>query len=121
MLRDLAGFRKIILKAGRTDLRKGIDGLSAIIRGEYGLDPLEEGTLFLFCGRKRTTIKGLLYEGDGFVLLTKRASNGYYQWPRTTNEAMALSKEEFKRFIEGYTIESTLHKYRRIMMNGEQI
>ena len=111
MLRDLAGFSKVILKAGRTDLRRGIDGLAAIIRGQYNLNPLEEGTLFLFCGRSRTTIKGLLYEGDGFLLLTKRASKGHYQWPRNTNEAMALSKEEFKRFIEGYTIQSSLHTY----------
>jgi len=63
MLREGAGFRKIILVCGKTDLRKGSSGLAAVIQLHYGLNALEEGTLFLFCGNNRSVIKGLLFEG----------------------------------------------------------
>ena len=99
MLKEGLGVKKIILRAGKTDLRHGIDGLAAIVKLVYGMDPLEEGTLFLFCGIRRDRIKGLLYEGDGFLLLTKRLSNGVYQWPRNSNEAKELSREAFSRLI----------------------
>ena len=59
MLKELAGIKRVVLICGKSDLRRGITGLSAYIRLNYGLDPLEEGTLFLFCGNKRDRIKGL--------------------------------------------------------------
>ena len=60
MLKEAAGVRKIMLKAGKTDLRRGIDGLAAIIRLSAGMDPLEKGTLYLFCGTRTDRIKGLI-------------------------------------------------------------
>ena len=61
-------FSKLILATGRSDLRKGIDGLAAMVRLKYGLDPLEKDTLFLFCGTRRDRLKGLLWTGDRFIL-----------------------------------------------------
>ena len=49
MLKEGIGFKKVILVCGKTDLRKGSSGLAAVIQYHYGLDALEEGTLFLFC------------------------------------------------------------------------
>ena len=48
MLKEAAGIRRVVLKMGRTDLRRGIDGLKAIIILN-GMNPLEVGTLYLFC------------------------------------------------------------------------
>ena len=59
-----ARVERIVIATGRTDLRRGIDGLATLIRLNYGRDPLD-GTLFLFCGSKKDRIKGLLFEGDG--------------------------------------------------------
>lgn len=117
MLRDASGFAKVIIKAGKTDLRRGIDGLVSIIRLEYGMDPLQEGTLFLFCGGKRSSIKGILFEKDGFLLIKKRLSDGVYQWPRDSDEARALSMDEFRRLMEGFTINSSIRVYERINKN----
>lgn len=114
MLKEGLGVKKIILRAGKTDLRHGIDGLAAIVKLVYGMDPLEEGTLFLFCGVRRDRIKGLLYEGDGLLLLTKRLSNGVYQWPRNSNEAKELSREAFSRLMDGFTVESSIRVYPRL-------
>ena len=62
MLKEAAGIQRVVLKTGRTDLRRGIDGLKAIIILN-GMDPLEKGTLFLFCGRRNDRIRGLTFEG----------------------------------------------------------
>ena len=62
MLKEAGGIRRIVLKTGRTDLRRGIDGLKAVI-SLNGMDPLEKGTLFLFCGRRNDRIRGLTFEG----------------------------------------------------------
>lgn len=76
MLIDSHNFRRVILAAGKTDLRKGIDGLAALVKSRFDLDPFESDVLFLFCGTSKRKIKGLLWEGDGFLLLYKRAENG---------------------------------------------
>lgn len=75
MLRDFKGADKVYIACGYTDLRKGIDGLAQMVEQEFRLDPFTN-TLFLFCGRRRDRIKGLYWEGDGFLLLYKRLENG---------------------------------------------
>ena len=107
MLKD-AKVKRIILKTGRTDLRLGIDGLASLVRFNYGLDPLEDGTLFLFCGVRKDRIKGLIFEGDGFCLVYKRLTSGRFQWPMNPDEARDISPELFDMLMGGYTIESSI-------------
>lgn len=107
MLRESTCFRKIYIACGRTDLRKGIDGLAAMIRQEFNLDPFEPNILFLFCGTKKDRIKGLVWEGDGFVLLYKRVNAGNFQWPRTTEEVASITPEQFHRLLDGLTVIET--------------
>lgn len=114
MLKEAEGIKRIIIKTGKTDLRLGIDKLASLIQMDYGLDPLEKGTLFLFCGNKRDRIKGLLYEGDGYLLLTKRLSQGAFQWPRDTAEAREMSREEYGDLMDGYTVETSLKTFRKL-------
>ena len=47
------------------------DGLARIIRFQFDLDPYDKNTLFLFCGKRTDRIRGLIWEGDGFLLLYK--------------------------------------------------
>lgn len=101
-------FSKLILATGRSDLRKGIDGLAAMVRLKYGLDPLEKDTLFLFCGARRDRIKGLLWTGDRFILLYIRLADGCFQWPRTAQEARSITAEEFKRLMDGFSIDPSV-------------
>lgn len=67
MLNDYQVQGKVYLALGYTDLRKGIDSLCAIVQNHYG-KTLEHHDLFLFCGRRFDRIKGLMWEGDGFLL-----------------------------------------------------
>lgn len=101
MFEDTAKIHRVVLACGTVDLRKGIDGLSMIIGNKYHQDPFEKGTLFLFCGRRSDRIKGLLWMGDGFLLLYKRFEAGSLSWPRTTEEAAELTEEQFHYLMLG--------------------
>lgn len=85
MLNDARGFSKIYIATGYSDLRKGIDGLANVIKFQFDLDPFQKDVLFLFCGRRTDRIKGLVWEGDGFLLLYKRLNLGSFRWPRNTS------------------------------------
>ena len=75
MLGDISSANHIYLVTGYTDMRKSIDGLMAIVRDTYELDPYSN-SVFLFCGRRADRIKALHYEKDGFCLLYKRLEKG---------------------------------------------
>ena len=66
MLAEAAGVKRIILACGRTDLRKGIDGLAQLIGTKYDLNPFEKDVLFLFCGCRTDRIKACFGRGPGF-------------------------------------------------------
>ena len=101
MLFEAHGISRFVVVCGYTDLRKGIQGLSQIIEGTYHLNPFEEKVLFLFCGRRGDRIKALLWEGNGFLLLYKRYENGSLSWPRTQEEAIAISKHQYRLLLQG--------------------
>ena len=71
MLTDFSKAEHVYVACGYTDLRRGIDGLSAIVQQSFQLDPFAN-CVFLFCGRGTDRIKVLYWDGDGFVLLYKR-------------------------------------------------
>ena len=104
MLNDAHGFKKIYIATGYADLRRGIDGLAAIIRVQFDLDPFDRNTLFLFCGRRSDRIKALLWEGDGFLLMYKRLNIGAFNWPRSADEAVEISREEYERLMQGFSV-----------------
>lgn len=104
MLKDYAGTGRIYIACGYTDLRKGIDGLAAMVQQRYELDP-QSDSLFLFCGKKRDRIKALYWEGDGFVLMYKRLEAGAYQWPRHVNEVKDITAQQYRWLMEGLKID----------------
>lgn len=111
MFNDAAGFDRVYIACGYTDLRHGIDGLAGIVQNEFHLNPFEN-VLFLFCGKRTDRIKGLLWEGDGFVLLYKRLEDGKFQWPRSEKEAKEITSRQFRWLTEGLSIEPSkvVHK-----------
>ena len=104
MLNDATGFDKIFIATGYTDLRRGIDGLASTIKYQFELDPFQKNILFLFCGKRTDRIKGLVWEGDGFLLLYKRLNVGGVSWPRTKEEAMEVSPEQYHMLMQGLEI-----------------
>ena len=104
MLNDATCFKKIFIVTGYTDLRSGIDRLADTIRSYLGEDAIEADTLYLFCGRRTDRIKGLVWEGDGFLLLYKRLELGAFNWPRTKEEALEITPEQYQYLMQGLEI-----------------
>ena len=100
---DLSSVGEVYLACGRTDMRKSIDGLAAIIEQQFRMDPFTR-TLFLFCGRRADRIKGLLWEGDGFLLLYKRLDTGAFNWPRNSEEALTITPDQYAMLMQGLEI-----------------
>ena len=110
MLNDAKGFSRIIIACGKTDLRKGIDGLAAVAEEKLRIHPGEKNVLFLFCGTRSDRIKGLVFEGDGYLLLYKRLDNGRFRWPRNEQDAMSVTQEQFDWLMKGMTIVSSIRQ-----------
>ena len=104
MLNDFSATDKVYIACGYTDLRRGIDGLASIVQQQFRLDPFTN-TLFLFWGRRRDRIKGLYWEGDGFLLLYKLLEGGSFQWPRSEAEARLLTPQQYRRLMDGLNVE----------------
>ena len=71
---DLSQVKNYYVAAGFTDLRRGIDGLAAIVTQQFGHE-LSEDSLFMFCGRRTDRIKALYYSGDGYPWYGDKPSN----------------------------------------------
>jgi transposase len=105
MLNNATCFTNIYIVCGRTDLRFGIDRLAGVLRANGIDNPMIPDTLYLFCGRRTDRIKGLVWEGDGYLLLYKRLEAGSFQWPRNVTEVQQLTDQQFRWLMEGLTIQ----------------
>jgi len=104
------GNKRVYLACGKTDMRKSIDGLAAIVEGSFNLDPFGE-TLFVFCNGKRDRVKILEWDGDGFWLHFKRLEKGHFRWPELSAEAtISLTCEELHVFLNGTRVELKLKR-----------
>jgi transposase len=72
---------RVFLATDPVDGRKGIDGLSVMVRSQFGQDPLS-GTLFVFFSKRADRVHVLYWDRDGYVLTMKRLSSGRFRyWP----------------------------------------
>jgi len=91
---------RIWLVAGVTDMRKGFDGLAALVQTAVGADPFC-GHLFVFRGRRGDRLKVLWWAGDGLCSFTKRLERGKFVWPRAENGKVALTPAQLSMLFEG--------------------
>lgn len=107
MLRDTdpTKFAGLYVVCGSTDMRYDMDHLAAIIETRYHLSLFVPNTLFFFCGKHTNKIKGLVWEGDGFLLHTKGVEEDHFSWPRTSSEARSISPHQFEWLMQGFSID----------------
>jgi transposase len=98
---QIAPQMRVLVAIEAADFRRGIDGLAQLCRASLRADPFT-GVLFAFRNRRRTAIKLLVYDGQGFWLCHKRLSKGTFRWwpsPQDDAAAVALQAHELQVLI----------------------
>jgi len=87
---------RVLVAVEAVDFRRGIDGLAQLCRAVLQTDPMQ-GIVFVFRSRRRTAIKVLVYDGQGFWLCHKRLSKGTFRWwPSASTAATELQAHELQ-------------------------
>lgn len=87
------------------DLRKSFDGLSALAKQQLGENPLS-GAVFVFVNRRRTQMRCLYFDGDGYCLWSKRLERGRFQVRWSDAQKVALDMSTLRLLVEGIEPES---------------
>lgn len=91
---------RVFIRPGVTDMRKHINGLSAIVESVMKESPFS-GSLFLFANRQKTTLKAIYWDRNGFCLWLKRLEKDRFPWPDDEAEARELSHDEVAMLLKG--------------------
>jgi transposase len=97
-----------------TDLRRGFDGLAALVRSQLHADPLT-GHLFVFHNRKADRLKILYWDRDGLCLWYKRLELGRFHFPPIDADSLELTPGQLQMILDGIDVERVrrFKRYRR--------
>jgi transposase len=93
----------IFLHTRPTDMRKGFDGLSGIVRDEFETDPLD-GSMFLFINRRRDRMKILHWDGTGFWLYYKRLEAGTFEMIQSDDKRVKIDATQLAMLLGGVSL-----------------
>jgi len=102
---DLRGVR-VYLHRAPVDMRRGRNGLAALVRAVIEEDPFQNDALFCFIGKRRDKLKILYWQRNGFVVWYKVIEGREkFHWPRRGETgALRLSGEQLGWLLEGYDV-----------------
>ncbi len=102
----------VLVATARIDGRKGIDGLSAIVRSQFAEDPLS-GAMYVFFTRRGDRVRVLYFDRDGYVLVTKRLEKGVYRVPwENVDGRVAIEAAELLLVLEGIELSGARRRAR---------
>jgi len=107
------GSMTVWLYGQATDMRKSFDGLSALVKTALGDNPLD-GSLYVFVNRRRTMMKALYFEGDGYCLWAKRLERGQFQVRFEGAGKVRMTLSTLRLLVDGIELESVrqVRRYR---------
>lgn len=91
---------RVWIVAGHTDMRKGFDGLGALVQTTLARNPFC-GHVFAFRGRRGDILKLLWFDGQGLMLLAKRLERGRFVWPQAESGSVYLTPAQLSMLLEG--------------------
>ena len=102
---------RVWLAVGRTDMRRGMNGLALQVQETLGRDAFA-GDLFVFRGASGKLIKILWHDGVGLSLYAKRLEKGRFIWPSVTDGAVAISASQLSYMLDGIDWRNPVHTFR---------
>ena len=120
MLRNIADDAEhIYIACGFTDFSKQIESLSELVSLKFNLDPYTSKCIFIFCNKRKNSIKVLRWDNDGFILLTKKLVDKMkFQWPKDPEGVKDISVQELRWLLEGLSLEQP-KAHKKIKLNNE--
>lgn len=102
---------RVWLAVGRTDMRRGMNGLALQVQEALGRDP-HAGDLFVFRGRSGSMIKIIWHDGLGMSLYAKRLEKGRFIWPSPADGVVAISPAQLAYLLDGIDWRNPRHTFR---------
>lgn len=99
---------RVYIALGMTDMRKSVNGLAMLVEEDLGKRALS-GDLFVFCNRRRNTIKILYWQLNGFCIWYKRLDKERFRWPKDEGEIREIKRHELSWLLDGLDV-SQAHK-----------
>lgn len=110
---SLTASTKIYVYMAPTDMRKGINGLSGVVRSEFSADPTD-GSLFIFINRRRDRMKILHFDGGGFWLYYRVLEAGTFEELKKPSQSRYLTIDgtQLAMLLSGVSL-ATSHRRRK--------
>ena len=103
-MKSIFEFEELYIHRSFVDMRKGINGLAAIVKEEMGLE-LKSSSLFVFCNEPRTRMKILYFDHSGFAIWLKRLEDSKFAWPKKYElETISISSKDMALVLDGINI-----------------
>ncbi len=102
---------RVWLSVGRTDMRRGMNGLALQVQEALGRDP-HAGDLFVFRGARGNLVKVLWHDGLGMSLYAERLEKGRFIWPSPAGGAVAITPAQLGYMLEGIDWRNPQHSWR---------
>jgi transposase len=102
---------RVYLAKDPADMRKSFGGLSALVAGQFALDPLS-GHLFVFINKRRDRIKILYWDRDGLVVWAKRLERGTFRVPHTTAGRVEMTTADLAALLAGIDLNTARRRHR---------
>lgn len=103
--------QRYFLYRGTTDMRKGFNGLSGLVRQHFSHDLLS-GDAFIFLNKRRDRVKLLVWDRNGFVVWYKVLERGTFELPEAKNTTLEMSWTDVQLLLEGIEIKSAKRRKR---------
>jgi transposase len=91
---------RVWLATGHTDMRRGFNGLAAMVQTALAENPFS-GHIFVFRGRRGDIVKVLWFDGQGMCLFAKRLERGRFVWPQASSGVVSLTPAQLAMLLEG--------------------
>ena len=103
--------QRYFLYRAATDMRKGFNGLSGLVR-EHVSHELLSGDAFIFLNKRRDRVKILVWDRTGFVVWYKVLEQGTFELPKSQNDTLEMSWTDIQLLLEGIEIKSVKRRKR---------
>ena len=102
---------RVWLAVGRTDMRRGMNGLAIQVQESLGRNP-HAGDLFVFRGVRGDMVKIIWHDGLGMSLYCKRLEKGRFIWPTPADCVVAISAAQLAYMLDGIDWRNPRHTFR---------